>query len=708
MHKLKFLFSVIFIAILLSSCQGKSEESAKETSKDKPKAVEKAESSDDEFDPFADDKSESEEKNKDEEEKPEQKAESRAEQLLRNQLESLEPANSDKKLSDVERAKLLATAKILRAAKTNIPNPGPYKLVELEGGAEVWQARGELGEFGGTLNVSIFGPGPKTFNVWAANEVPSKGLCYLMFERLVDIDAWTGKLVPRLAKEVTVSDDKLEYSITLRKGLTWSDGEALTADDVVYTFNTIVKKGYGNSSTRDVLSVKGNFPTVTKVDDLTVSFKTKEPFAPFLYGISNVLIAPKHILSKVTEKPMKEFHSFWDINCDPETMVTSGPFKLKRYVAGQRVELVRNSKYSMVDKHGRRLPYLDKLIEIIVPDQNTQVIKFYGEEVDFLDIRSVRGFDAALMKQREKTDNFTMYNLGPDDGTTFLMFNLNRRVNPETGKPYVDKVKQTWFNNLYFRRAVSLAIDRQRLVDNILKGVGIPIYAHYSAGSPWYNAKLKHYGQNLEKAKSYLKKGGFELKDDKLYDRNGNRVEFVLQTNAGNTARDGTCVMIQNDLKKLGMKVNYQPIDFNILIDSVSTKLNWDAVLMGLTGNKIEPYDSANVWKSDGRLHMFDQRLPDEKGNFKVTDARLWEKDIDDCFNRGASTLDSKKRKIQFDKFQKIAFDKVPFIYLYSMLDISAARNTIGNYKPTPLGISYPPKGTFHNIEEIYKKDGGK
>ena len=702
---LQFLLSSVCL-FLLWSCNAKQ---AAETSAEKiekpviEKPVVKTTEGPDSVDEFAEEESSGGE---------ESDNSSLADQLLEFQFSTFAPSEkeSGKALTEVEKRRLLATAKILQAARTTVPDPGPYKLVELEGGAEVWQARGDKGQFGGVLTLSTFGSGPKTFNVWAANDAQSHGLGLLMFDPLVEVDAWTGEMQPKLAKSFKLSDDKLEYTITLRNGLVWSDGHPLTADDVIYTFNTLIKKGYGagSCSARDTLAHKGFFPEVTKVDNLTVKFKTREPFSPFLNGIHNVAIAPKHILSAITKKPMQEFHGFWDINCDPETMVVSGPFKLKRYVAGQRVEMVRNSRYSMVDKDGRRLPYLDKFVEVIVPDQNTQILKFYGGELDFLDIKSVRGLDAALMKQREKTNNFTMYNLGPDDGTTFIMFNMNRRNNPETGKPYVNPMKRKWFNNLYFRQAVSHAIDRQKLVDNILKGVGIPIFAHYSAGSLWYAKDLKHYGQDLNLAKQLLEKGGFQLKDKQLFDSDDNPVEFVLQTNSGNSARDGTCVMIQNDLAKLGIKVNYQPVDFNILINAINHKLDWDAVLMGLTGNKIEPYDSANVWKSGGRMHMFDQRLPDSEGNVSVTDARIWEKEIDQCFDQGATTFDSKKRHQFFDKFQAIAYDKVPFIYLYSMLDIAAARNTIGNYRPTPIGIYYTPKGTFHNIEEIYKTDGGK
>ncbi len=87
-----------------------------------------------------------------------------------------------------------------------------------------------------------------------------------------------------------------------------------------------------------------------------------------------------------------------------------------------------------------------------------------------------------------------------------------------------------------------------------------------------------------------------------------------------------------------------------------------------------------------GRLHMFDQRLPDNKGIIKVTDARDWEKEIDNCFDKGATTFDIAKRHQYFDRYQEITYDKQPFIYLFTNLNITAARNRIGNYMPTPLG----------------------
>jgi peptide/nickel transport system substrate-binding protein len=455
---------------------------------------------------------------------------------------------------------------------------------------EFWQGRSAPGQRGGSFTVSTFGTGTKTFNLWASTEAESHGICNLIYEDLVQVDPWTGIVTPRLAKSISVSQDRTEYTFVLRKGLQWSDGEPLTADDVIFTYDKVIKEGFGNSSFRDVLAVEDHYPKVTKIDDLTVKFKTAKPFAPFLMSLGGLGVAPKHALEKyVNAKDGHDrFHSVWDINCDSREIVCSGPFKLARYVPSQRIELVRNPLFAGCDAKGQRLPYLDKFTIVIVPDQNAELVKFYGHELDMLDVTQVRGSDAALIKQREKIGNFSVYNLGPNDGRTFLVFNMNRRADPKSKRPYVDSIKQAWFNDSNFRQAVNHSINRNRIVNNALRGVGYPLYSAESPASIYFNKNLQPFPQDLKLAESLLAKSGFHKIGSSLYDRAGHRVEFTLNTNAGNTTRDAICVAIQNELKKLGMKVNYQPLDFNILIDKVSSSCDWEAVVMALTGDKIE------------------------------------------------------------------------------------------------------------------------
>ena len=315
------------------------------------------------------------------------------------------------------------------------PNPGPFKLVTDKDGNELWQARGDLGKFGGSLNLGAFGDGPKTFNTWDASDVESHGIGLVQNASLVDIDPWTGKATPKLCKSVEVSDEGRVVTFILRKGLKWSDGHPLTADDVVFTYGTLIKDGWGEGSSRDTMCSAEGFPEIVKVDDLTVKFVYKTPFSPLLLNLNAIVVGPKHILEPATQKGKDAFHPFWNVNADPKTFVGSGPFIVSKYIPGQRVEFRRNPHYAMVDAQGRRLPYLDKITISIVKEQPQEILKFLGKEIDLLDVRSVRGMDAAHLRSKEKQIDFSLFSLGPDDGTVFLMFNMCQRNRPKDGKP---------------------------------------------------------------------------------------------------------------------------------------------------------------------------------------------------------------------------------------------------------------------------------
>lgn len=576
----------------------------------------------------------------------------------------------------------------IQTIKISIPKP--HKNITING-IDYLMMPGKIGKYGGQFRSSTIGEGPKTFNPWASNDATSSSMSELMFDGLVTIDAYTGQVIPRLAKSFQVKSEGREYIIKMRKGVKWSDGKPITADDVVFTFNEIVKKGLGNPSVRDNLLVEGEFPKVEKIDDYTVRFSTKKPFAPFLRQIG-VVIAPKHILKPIADKGAREFEAFWGVTTPPEKFVTSGPFMLERYVPAQRVVFKRNPNYYFVNKEGNKLPYLDKYIIYIVGDLNNEMLKFIGCETDLL---TVRGKDIDTIKNLSRRLDIKIYNLGADTGSMFLAFNLNTRKNKE-GNYYVNPIKQKWFNDDNFRKAVDWAIDRDDLILNILNGVGQPLFTAESLESIYLNKKLEYgHKKDIKKAKEFLRESGFYWnKKGELFDKYGNRVEFTLLTSAGQTEREYTGVMIKEDLERIGIKVNFRPIEFNALVGKLSNTLDWEAVIIGLTGNPTEPNSGKNVWKSTGALHLFNQRTPNDKN----TDLLSWEKELDKLFEEGAMEMDFNKRKKIYDKYQEIVYDKLPFIYLYSNIRIYAIKDRFGNIAPTPLG------GMVHNIEEIYVK----
>lgn len=559
----------------------------------------------------------------------------------------------------------------------------PFETV-YKNGVDYLISRGEVGKYGGEFRSSVIGEGPKTFNPWESKDNTSSTLSGIMFDGLVSTDAYTGEVVPKLAKSVDIKNN-LEYTVHLRRGLKWSDGKPLTADDVIFTWKDIIFDGYGNTSTRDNLYIKGKLPSIEKIDDYTVKFTTSVPFAPFLRQLSTP-IAPKHIFLPVVKKGKAYFHSFWGVSTNPEKFVVSGSFKIREYTPAQRVTFIRSPNYYMIDKKGQKLPYLDRYIVYIVGDLNNEVLKFEAGELDIL---SVRGNNAARFKALEKTGNYKIYNLGPETSTVFMCFNLNNRKN-ENGKYFVSPIKQRWFNDLNFRTALEYAIDRNSMVSNVLYGVGAPLFTAESLGSIYLNKNLaKGHPKDAKKAKEFLKKSGFYYKNGKLFDKYGNRVEFELLTNAGNTEREAVGVIIKQDLEEIGIKVNFKPIEFNSLVGKLMNTYDWDMVIIGLTGSPLEPHSGRSVWSNSGTMHLFNMNNPKPSP---------WEIQLDNIFESAAKVLDFAQRKVYYDKYQQIVYEQKPMIYLYSPVLMVAVRNTLGNVDPTPLG------GSMHNIEEIYIK----
>lgn len=554
-------------------------------------------------------------------------------------------------------------------------------------GVDYLQSQAEIGKFGGSLVASTIGEGPKTFNPFNTKDNISAMMSEVMYDGLLTTHPVTGQPIPKLAKSFSVNGN--DYVIHLRRGIKWSDGKPITADDVVFTWQNIIFDGYGNTSTRDSIIIDGKLPTIKKIDDYTVEFKTPQPFAPFIRMLSTP-IAPKHIFEPAVKKGKEYFETFLSTNVDPKTLVTSGAFKLKEYVPAQRVVFERNPNYYMINKNNQKLPYLNKLVYLIVGDINNEVLKFEGGELDTI---GLQGANVARFKELEKHSNFKVYNLGPDTGTMFVSFNLNNRKD-KNGKYFVDLKKQRWFQDKNFRQAVDYAIDRKNMVLNIANGLAAPLYTAESLNSIYLNKNLKPYDRNIEKSKDLLKKSGYWWdKKGHLMDKFGNHVEFNLFTNAGNTEREAIGVMVKQDLEDLGMKVNFKPIEFNSLVNKLVNTSDWDIVIMGLTGSPLEPNGGKNVWMSNGTLHMFNQR----PAGYTKDDRYSWEKELDYLYTQGALATTFEARKKFYDEYQKIVYEEKPFVYIYSPLRITAIRTKFKNVFPTSLG------GVTYNIEEIYE-----
>ncbi len=569
----------------------------------------------------------------------------------------------------------------------NILHPLKAKNKRIDG-VDFLQSQAKVGNFGGELLISTIGEGPKTFNPCTTKDATSSAMSGLMYDGLLTTNAYTGDVEPLIAKSFEIKGN--EYIIYLREGLKWTDGKPITVDDVLYTYWEVVFKGLGNTATRDAMMIDGKLPKLYRVNDNTVKFVTEKPFAPFLRQLSYPIV-PKHYFKPYSDKGDSIFNAFLNPNTPPQEIVSNGAFKLKEYVAAQRVVFVRNPNYYKINLENKSLPYLDKIIYLIVGDSNNEILKFEAKEIDVLPIR---GANVARYKLKENSSDYKVYNLGADTGTLFLVINLNNRRN-EQGKYYVAKHKQSWFRDKNFRNAIDWAIDRKSLVQNIAQGVAKPLFTAESLNSIYLNKTIQGHPTDVTIAKEFLKKSDFVLKNGILYDKNNNRVEFDLYTNAGSIERESIGVMIKQDLEDLGIKVNFKPIEFNSLVNKLSNTCDWDMAIMGLTGSPLEPHDGKNVWVSKGPLHLFNQRKSSQ--DYKLNDDRFyWEKELDKIFEEGALNLSYQARKPIYDKYQKIIHEEKPIIYLYSPIRITAIRKKFKNIFPSTLS------GLLHNLEEIY------
>lgn len=527
---------------------------------------------------------------------------------------------------------------------------------------------------------------PKSFNDILAKETSTTEITSKIFEGLTTSDGVTGEVKPHLAERWDVDDDGLVWRFYLRQDVRWFDGEPFTADDVVFTFNDLIFNDDVPNSARDIYTIDGQRFDVVKIDDYTVEFRLPVRFAPFLKSLSQAIL-PEHALKTSVEEG--KFNFTWGIDTDPHDIIGTGPFRLTRYQPGQRLVFERNKNYWKKDAQGNALPYLNKLIYLIVQSEDVSVLKFMDGELDAIGLRAS---DYPLVKPLEDKRNFTVLDIGAAYSSNFIFFNQNRDINPKTKKPYVDPVKLKWFTDLDFRRAVAYAIDKERIIRIVMNGFGYPQHAAMSPSAGFfYNPDVRKYSYDLDKAKEILSKAGYKDRDGDgfLEDEDGNRIEFTLYTNAGVTTREKITSIVEADLEKLGMKINFLTLEFNNLVAKLTSSFDWDAIVLGLTGGE-EPHFGKNVWSSDGNLHMWYPRQ--EK---PATD---WEARIDAIFTEAVQELDPNKRKVLYDEHQRIVAEKLPMIYTVLSSRLYAVRNKFGNFNPTSYG------GLFHNLEEIYIK----
>ena len=602
-----------------------------------------------------------------------------------------------------------AAAIVLAAALCACTRPPEIKRGQFPLPKDVEISECAPGNYGGVF-VLAAAQEPKTFNPLIATDIYSSQIIDLMLSPLVTVDPFTMRTIPALAKSWSISEDKKTYTFHLREGVKFSDGAEITADDVIFTFQTIfapqldpdgkpvIDKSTGKPLLRYPSRYAGQYTIGSepvkfkKTGKYSVEFSTAKAYAPFMTDIGFVGILPKHKLQKSADDG--SFQRAWSTQTaisNPSEIAASGPFQIFSYKPGERLVLMPNPHYWRADKKGARLPYIDFLIYKFVADANTSTILFATGQCD---ASNVGANDYAWVKNYADTYNFKIYERGPDSGIYFIWFNQNPNYSPE-GKPYVEPHKLKWFANKTFRQAVMKAIDRDGLIKSVWFGRAQKLDGIISpANKKWHNPNTPKYEYSPETAREMFISQGFSYdRSGRLLDAQKNPVcfDFIVADGSQNSTSMAT-TFVEN-MRAVGIEVKLKFMDFGTMISKIDNTFEYEAALMGFTGGG-DPSGGKAIYRSDGFLHVWNPR--------QKTPATDWEKRIDEIMDAQEVEFDPDKRKALIDEMQNIFSTELPLLFLITPMSYSGVSKKWENVRVPPIG------SVIWNIDELYEGDSEK
>ncbi len=521
----------------------------------------------------------------------------------------------------------------------------------------------------GTIVASIRAE-PRSFNAYATRDLTSQVVSFLTQSSLVRINRVTQELEPELAERWTLLDDGVSYRVTLREGLSFSDGAPFSSADVVFSFKAIYgSEGDEPRAIADSLHPHGKDLVVEADGPNQVVVRFPAPFGPGMRLLDGVPILPRHRLEASLESGT--FAKAWGLATKPDELAGLGPFVLQRYEPGQRLTFDRNPRYWRRDSAGAALPAAEHVVLEVVPDQDTELLRLEAGALDFTQ-SEIRPADYAPLKAAQAQGRLTLTELGVGQDGDLLWFNLQagKRKDP----------RAAWLQSADFRRAVSAAVDRDLFVSTVYLGAGVPAHGLVSPGNQQWFADAPAPRYDVAAARARLASLGLRQKGDvALSDAAGTPVRFTLLTQKGNTALERGAAVIRESLAPLGIQVDVVATDVGALVERFMSG-DYDAVYFRLVTTSNDPTLNAEFWLSSGGAHVWNpaQEAP----------ATAWEREIDQLMGEISTARDHAQRRISFEKIQQIVSRELPALcFAFPRLWV-AMSNRVAHATPAP---SRPP-----------------
>ena len=511
---------------------------------------------------------------------------------------------------------------------------------------------------------------PKTFNqLIAERDGSSAAILDNVLDCLVDYDMENKKWFSRLADfeiETDEKNDTLTVHYTIKEGIVWSYYNSdkkipVTSDDFVFWYNEIAGDSRFNSSGFSGQWISMSDGSVKRVECVKIDERRFDFIFPRIIAepllSTNMNLCPSFLYKKAKEEGGAEgVKNLFPANCDVKQIPSCGKWFIIEYIPSQRLVLERNPSYWEKDSENVSIPYVEKKVFQITGDMSTDFLLFREGKTEVFMPRPEEISDVV----KNQKDDYTVFNSEGSMSASLWSFNQNP-IN-KNQKFY------KWFCTKEFRQAMSSLLNRERIIDQAYRGLASAKYDFFPEINPYYNPEITlKYRYDLEKAENLLLSAGFKrTQDGVMRDSDGFAVEFDVTIPSSNTVFNDIALIISDECSKVGIKVNVRQVDFQKIIEMLTSTYDWQSVLIGLGSNAF-PTQGSNVWPSSGNLHLWNplQKTPQTE----------WEARIDYLYNEGSFTLEREKAFVIWDEYQRIILEQCPVIYLLRPKSFVAMRN---------------------------------
>jgi peptide/nickel transport system substrate-binding protein len=459
-----------------------------------------------------------------------------------------------------------------------------------------------------------------------------------------------GALTSDLTEKYEISSDQKTYTFYLKKNVKWHDGENLSANDVLFTIETIQDPAFGSPL---LYNLKGI--ATEKIDDYTFKFTLKEPFSPFLSTLTFGIL-PQHLFLDV----FPENFSLIEYNLKP---IGSGPFKFKSLTREsfgnvKLYTLERNEEY-----YGQK-PYLDNLI-----------FRFYSDmvsAVEALKNKNVEGISYISTEYEEKLPakvNLNYYDLSLPQYAAVFFNTKNKALGDQ-------KVRQS----------LALSGDRAKIISDVLKGKGEIVDGPILKGYLGYHPNIKKYSYSIAEAEKLLDEAGWKKNEAGLRFKGSDQLKFTLTTlDQSDYAK--AAEILKTAWEKAGFTVELNFVENERIQKEIIKPRTYDAFLYGeIIGYDPDPYP---FW------HSSQERDPGL--NLSI----YFNKQIDKVLEQARVTSNEKERGLKYVEFQNLLADELPAIFLYTPYYTYGLAKKIKGFD---LERIVSPQDRFADVENWYIK----